>query len=423
MNIIHLSFSDISGGAARAAYRLHNSLRRIGLNSKMQVWSKASGDPSVYGNSSKTGRMATEIRSGIGLLANATMKVANPARHSINLLPSGWVHLLNSSDADIIHLHWLGAETLSIREIAQIRKPIVWTLHDMWAFCGAEHYTDDGLDARWRHGYQSTNRPRDESGFDLNYWTAGRKQRHWQKKPLNLVCPSNWLADCVRSSALMHNWPVSVIPNPLDLDDFRPIEKKLARWLLNLPPNKTLILFGAIGGSDDPRKGSDLLISALNYLNAEQHQDIELVIFGQSRPVQVPELGFPIRYMGHLHDEISLTLLYSAVDVFVAPSRQDNLPNTVVEASACGTPTVAFKIGGMPDLIQHQVSGYLAQPNNIDDLATGIKWVLDQQADNNSLGNAARQYAEKTFNSDLVARQYLSIYQESLGSQKDFSNH
>lgn len=410
MNILHINASDISGGAARAAYRLHCSLLQAGVGSNMQVWSKASGDPTVRGNSSKVGRILTEVRSGVGMLANATLKVANPARHSINLLPSGWVQSLNASDADIIHLHWLGAETLSIREIAQIRKPIVWTFHDMWAFCGAEHYTADGLDARWRHGYKSNNRPGDESGFDLNYWTAQRKQHHWQK-PFNLVCPSNWLAECVRASALMGDWPVTFIPNPLNLDNFHPIEKKLARKLLNLPQDKALVLFGAIGGSDDPRKGSDLLISALNYLEAFE---VELIIFGQSRPVRVPELGFPIRYMGHLHDEISLALLYSAVDVFVAPSRQDNLPNTVVEAIACGTPTVAFNIGGMPDLIQHQISGYLAIRDDVKDLAKGIEWVLERQSHDHNLGDAARQYAELNFDADLVAAQYIAIYQEAV---------
>ena len=416
MNILHLNFADISGGAARAAYRLHHSLLQLNVNSQMQVWSKTSGEPRIHGNSSKTGRMLTEIRSGVGMVANATMKASNPARHSINLLPAGWVNALNASDADVIHLHWLGAETLSIREIAQIRKPIVWTFHDMWAFCGAEHYTDDGVDARWRHGYKSNNRPAGESGFDLNYWTSRRKQHHWQD-PFNLVCPSNWLANCVKDSALMGNWPVTVIPNPLDLASFRPIEQRLARQLLNLPQDKSLILFGAIGGGDDPRKGSDLLISALNYLKPEQFpQELELVIFGQSRPIQVPELGFAIRYMGHLHDEVSLALLYSAVDVFVAPSRQDNLPNTVVEASACGTPTVAFKIGGMTDLIQHQISGYLALPYDVRDLAIGIQWVLEQQSHGNHLGVAARHHAELNFQADVVAGQYLAVYQEAVES-------
>lgn len=414
MNITHISFSDISGGAARAAYRLHHSLLQTGLSSEMQVWSKASGDTVVRGNSSKAGRMLTEVRSGVGMLATATMKVPTPVRHSVNFLPSGWVQSLNDSDADIIHLHWLGCETLSIREIAQIHKPIVWTFHDMWAFCGAEHYTDDGPDARWRHGYKSNNRPAGESGFDLNYWTSRRKQHHWQN-PFNLVCPSNWLANCVRDSALMASWPVTVIPNPLDLASFRPIEQGLARQLLNLPQAKSLVLFGAIGGTDDPRKGSDLLISALNFLKTEHFpQELELVIFGQSRPIQVPELGFAIRYMGHLHDEVSLALLYSAVDVFVAPSRQDNLPNTVVEASACGTPTVAFKIGGLTDLVQHQVSGYLASPYDAIDLAQGIQWVIERQSQNNSLGIAARHHAALNFQADLVVAQYLAVYRKAM---------
>ena len=417
MKIIHISFSDTHGGAARAAYRLHYSLEQIKIDSKMQVWSKGSGDSNVKGSSSKAARILTEVRSGLGLLANSTLRAANPVRHSINLLPSGWIQSLNSSDADVINLHWIGGEALSIREIARIRKPIVWTLHDMWAFCGAEHYTDDGLDARWRHGYRPDNRPSQESGFDLNYWTSQRKHRHWQH-PFNIVCPSNWLADCVRNSALMRGWPVSTIPNPLDLENFRPIDKKLARQLLNLPQDKTFVLFGAIGGSDDPRKGSDLLIAALNQLKTAEFENLELVIFGQSRPATVPELGFPIQYIGHLHDEISLALLYSAVDIFVAPSRQDNLPNTVVESLACGTPTVAFRIGGMPDLIQHQISGYLAQPNSISDLAAGIRWVLERQLRDNILGIAARKSAESNFHPQIVAKQYEVIYQAAIAAEK-----
>ena len=420
MKVIHISNSDISGGAARAAYRLHRSLLQIDIDSNMQVLSKSSGDPRVRCHSSKIGRILTEARSGVGMLASTALKTTNPVRHSIAILPSGWVKSLNSSDADVINLHWIGGETMSIRDISQIRKPIVWTFHDMWAFCGAEHYTDDGIDARWRHGYTSNNRPAYESGFDLNYWTARRKQRHWQQ-PFQLVSPSHWLADCVKASALMGNWPVTVIPNPIDLNSFRPIDKRLARQLLNLPQDRELILFGAIGGGEDPRKGSDLLIAALNRLKTERSQNMELVIFGQSPPLQEPALGFPIRYTGHLHDDISLALLYSAVDVFVAPSRQDNLPNTVVEAIACGTPSVTFKIGGMPDVIEHQISGYLAQPNDLQDLATGIRWVLEQQTQHNKLGIAARQSAESIFHPRLVSQQYRDVYQAAIAAPKNIS--
>lgn len=415
MKVIHISTSDIAGGAARAAYRLHRSLLQIDIDSSMQVASKSSGDPRVKCHSSKVGRMMTEARSGIGMLASATLKTTNPVRHSLSILPSGWVKSLNSSDADVINLHWIGGETMSIREIGQIRKPIVWTFHDMWAFCGAEHYTDDGADARWREGYRKNNRPSYESGFDINYWTARRKQRHWQQ-PFQLICPSRWMADCVKDSALMRDWPVAVIPYAIDLNTFRPIDRLLARQLLNLPPDRQLILFGAFGGSDDPRKGSDLLLAALDWLKTAGLQNMELVIFGQSPPLQEPQLGFPIRYTGHLHDDVSLALLYSAVDVFVAPSRQDNLPNTAIEAVACGTPSVTFNIGGMPDIIKHQVSGYLARPNDIQDLASGIKWVLEEQAQTNRLGSAARQSAEALFHPQLIAQQYRDIYQAAIAT-------
>lgn len=417
MQIIHVSYSDLSGGAARAAYRIHRCLLQAEIDSRMQVLSKSSDDPTVRGNSSKTGRITTEIRTGIGLLAKKTIKSCDPGRYSAGVLPSNWVKSFHASDADVINLHWVGAETLSIREIGQIRKPVVWTFHDMWAFCGAEHYTNDGLNARWREGYRGDNRPQDESSFDLNRWTWERKRRNW-KYPFHIICPSNWLANCVRNSALMADCPVSVIPNPLDLDSFRPIEKILARQLLNLPQQRSLILFGALGGTNDPRKGIDLLLQAIGFLETQQLKDIEIVIFGQSAPAQIPKLGFPLRYTGHLADDISLALLYSAADVFVAPSRQDNLPNTVVEAIACGTPTVAFKIGGMPDLIEHRVSGYLAQPYEAEDLATGIQWVLQQQKESKSLSLAARRHAEYMFDPVRVAQQYATVYKEAMNIQK-----
>ncbi|MHC5825509.1 MAG: glycosyltransferase, partial [Nostoc sp.] len=292
-----------------AAYRIHRCLLQAEIDSRMQVLSKSSDDPTVRGNSSKIGRITTEIRTGIGLLAKKTIKSCDPGRYSAGVLPSNWVKSFHASDADVINLHWVGGETLSIREIGQIRKPIVWTFHDMWAFCGAEHYTNDGLNARWREGYRADNRPQDESSFDLNRWTWEGKRRNW-KYPFHIICPSNWLADCVRNSALMADCPVSVIPNPLDLDSFRPIEKTLARQLLNLPQQRSLILFGALGGTNDSRKGIDLLLEAISFLETQQLKDIEIVIFGQSAPAQIPKLGFPLRYTGHLADDISLALLY-----------------------------------------------------------------------------------------------------------------
>jgi glycosyltransferase involved in cell wall biosynthesis len=174
----------------------------------------------------------------------------------------------------------------------------------MWAFCGAEHYTED---LRWRDGYTVNNRPAYESGFDLNRWTFVRKQNHW-KRHMHIVTPSKWLADCAKNSALMSDWPISVIPNTIDTDVWQPINKTFARKLLHLPLDVPLLLFGAMGGTLDPRKGFDLLQAALNQLRGNL-PGLEIVVFGQLAPVLGIDCIFPIHYTGHLHDDISLRLL------------------------------------------------------------------------------------------------------------------
>ena len=191
---------------------------------------------------------------------------------------------------------------LSISDIVKIEKPIVWTLHDMWAFCGAEHYTND---ERWKEGYQKYNRPNYESGFDLNRWTWERKKKYW-KNSFHVVTPSTWLAKCVSNSNLMKNWTVSLIPYAIDTDKWKPLNKIMSRKKLNLPEGVNLILFGAPGGGKDPRKGYDLLLKSLEYMKIK---NTELVIFGESKPEKNQNLKIPIHYMGDIFDDKILTLM------------------------------------------------------------------------------------------------------------------
>lgn len=412
MKVIQLNHSDINGGAARAAYRIHHALRHAEADSRMWVDSAASDDWTVLGPVTRLHNGLVKIRSILGSgLFKPVFKTANPIIHSPAILPSGRVSTLNNSDADVLHLHWVQGEMLSIAEIGRLNKAVVWTLHDMWAFCGAEHYTEE---FRWREGYSKGNRPCYESGFDLNRWTWERKRKHWQR-PMHIVAPSHWLAQCVRESALMCDWSVCVIPNPIDTDRWQPLEQALARELLSLPKDVPLLLFGAIGGGKDPRKGFDLLQSALQHLRGEI-PELHLVVFGQLCPQDPPDLGFPVHYAGHLHDDISLRALYSASDVFVLPSRQDNLPNTGVEASACGTPVVAFNTCGLPDIVTHQKTGYLAKAFDRDDFARGIAWVLGQSS-SGLLRKQAREHAVARFANTVVAGQYMQIYSDVLASQ------
>jgi glycosyltransferase involved in cell wall biosynthesis len=401
-----INHSDINGGAARAAYRIHQALLRQGLDSRMYVNEASSGDWSVEGPASTLEKTIAMLRAPVGGLFSRLLATECPVLHSPAILPSCRVKRINVSNADIVHLHWVHNELLSIRNLGCIRKALVWTLHDMWAFCGAEHYTEN---FRWRDGYTRHNRPSYERGLDLNRWTWWRKSKLWQR-PLHIVTPSHWLADCVRQSVLMHNWPVTVIPNPIDTDMWKPRDKALARQLLNLPSDVPLLLFGAIGGTKDPRKGFDLLKSALGNLRG-QIPGLELVVFGQMAPKETADLAFPVHYTGHLLDDVSLVLLYSAADATVIPSRQDNLPNTGIESFACGTPVVAFDVCGLPDIVEHQQTGYLAKAFDAIDLAKGLKWLLEDSDRRALLGKAARACALQRWSYEVVAPQYLDVYQ------------
>lgn len=410
MRVTHLSTADSNGGAARAAYRIHKALQETGIQSEMVVNEASSGDWSVKGPAGKLGKASSRLRRHLAAPLKALLHTENPVLHTPALVPSGWPGKLNATDADVVHLHGVHDEMLSIADIGRIGKPVVWTLHDMWGFCGAEHYSEDG---RWREGYWPGNRPPHESGFDLNRWTWLRKRKHW-RRPLSIVTPSRWLADCASSSMLMRDWPVTVVPNCLDTERWQPLSQPLARQLLGLPEEAPLLLFGGIGGSKDPRKGFDLLLEALAQLR-ERQPSLQLIVFGELAPPEPADLGFPVHYTGHLHDDLSLRALYSAADVFVLPSRQDNFPNTALEAHACGTPVVAFRTGGLPDMVEHRSTGYLAQPNDPQDLAAGIAWVLDDRLRLQILGEAARTRAEQLWNPARVASLYLEVYRAALG--------
>ena len=340
-------------------------------------------------------------------------KSARAGLRSPAWFPSGIVPELNASSADVLQLNFV-CGLLSVEEIGQIRKPLVWRLSDMWAFDGAEHYTDDSENARWRRGYHSGNRPAGERGLDLDRWVWGRKRDAWHR-PIHIVAPSKWLARCARESALMCDWPITVIPTTLDTAQFQPWPKTVARDVLGLPRETPLVLFGAVGGGSDPRKGRDFLPGALSRV-CMQIPNVEAVIFGQSEPANPPDFGVPTHWMGHLDDDATLSLLYSAVDVMLIPSRQDNLPQTGVESQSCGCPVVTFNTSGLPDLVEDKKSGYLARPFDGADLAAGVTWVLSDPLRHAALSAHARARALGLWSPEVVIPQYLEVYEEAIAS-------
>jgi glycosyltransferase involved in cell wall biosynthesis len=336
----------------------------------------------------------------------------NPVIHSLNWFPTGLGDWINRSEFDVVNLHWLGAEMLSVEEIGLIRKPVCWTMHDMWPFSGAEHYDDIQYPGRYRHEYTRHNRPPRYSGPDLDAWVWRRKRRAWAERSFHLVSPSCWLAGCAAESALMARQPCCVIPNCVDTDIFKPIDRRLARGILNLDPDRRYVLFGATASTSDLRKGFHLLQPALCSLARQPGigANTELLVFGAPTPERQPDLGLPVHYLGTFHDDMSLAVLYSAADVFAAPSMQDNLPNTLVESLACGTPCVAFSVGGMPDLVEPGITGYLAEPGNPESFMRQLLAALQQRP----LGReAARNKALRTYSSILTANRYKHLYESA----------
>lgn len=408
MRILQVSTSDREGGAARAAYRLHRALLESGIESRMRVNVKSSDDETVIGPHTRTQKVVVKAKSVIAGHLNRLQSSLNPICHSSDWWRSRLDREINAAPHDVVHLHWVQGEFLPIEAIGRLRKPVVWTMHDSWVFCGSEHHPQGPDDRRAVEGYLRGNRPPGHAGLDLDRWCWKRKFRCW-RRPLSLVAPSRWLANAARASALVGDWPIHVIPNALPTAIYRPWPQLVAREAFGLPKDAEIVLFGAIAARTDPNKGWDLLAPAIAEL-AGRRPAMVPVVFGMTEPIEPPDLGVPVRYVGRLHDDQALALLYNAADVMVVPSRLENLSQAATEAQSCGTPVVAFDAGGMPDAVVHHETGFLAAPYKSRDLARGLEWVLEDRSRLANLRKNARRRAEESWSPGAVVREYNDLY-------------
>lgn len=420
MRVLHVNTSDLDGGAARAANRIHRALRSIGVDSQMLVIELREPAPHVHQPLSPSRQVIYRAKLALSKrLLSRQHTPTNPVLHSLNRFSSGLANWINHSQFDIVNLHWVGREMLSVEEIGRIRKPICWTMHDMWPFSGAEHYDDLTYPGRYRTSYTPDTRPITYSGADLDAQVWHRKRKAWSGKRFQLISPSRWLASCAGESSLMRHQPCCVIANCVDTDIFKPLDRRTARGVLNLSADKRYILFGAMYSTSDMRKGFHLLREALLQLSTHPGilRNTELLVFGSSAPLNSFDFNLPIHYLGHFHDEISLALLYSAADVFVAPSLQDNLPNTIVESLSCGTPCVAFNIGGMPDLMVPAMPELLANIREPQSLTSSLLHALNTPLERDLI----RRHALQMFAPSSLAKAYSDVY-VNLASGKDIGH-
>lgn len=413
MNILHMNASDIDGGAARAAYRLHHGLLDIGVQSRMLVQNCSTGEPAITRRPSSWAEQLALWRPLFDTLPRYLHPNRSLMHWSTNWFPTRIDRDIRHLDPDIVHLHWINQGFVSIAALKNFNRPIIWTLHDCWPFTGGCHYPGAC------HAFeQSCGRcPMLASTFqpDLSRWTFTRKQRHWNKLNLTLITPSQWMADMVRGSRLLGNKRIEVIPNGLDTTLYRPRNKKFAREMFNLPKDRPLLLYGAMNALNDTKKGFGLLIEALNRLSHDAtHLGVELVIFGVAKGTSLPSLSIPARIVGNLRDEFSMALLYTAADVTVVPSIEDNLPNVVMESMACGTPVVAFATGGIPDMITCDINGLLASLGDTQKLALCLAELLNNEGRRNILGQEARKKVEERFAHTSIAQRHVALYQSVL---------
>ncbi|MFQ7191632.1 MAG: glycosyltransferase family 4 protein [Megamonas funiformis] len=418
MKILHVNTNDIEGGAARAANRLHKGLLQKNIYSRMIVNNKKTDDFTVITlNTNKLERIKTKIRLFLDEKLKSIYFKRLKVTWSCNLFCNkSLVNFINKSNFDIVHFHWINASMLSIKDIKKINKPIVWTMHDMWPFTGGCHYSDNCV--LYKEDCNKCKQLSNKKDTFLSGYILKEKYSSYKKKSIVYVTPSEWLEKCSKESFLLKNSNIKVIPNGIDLKIFKKLDKNFCKKILNLDLSKKYILFGAMTSTSDKRKGYDLLKRALSFFKEKfylKDKDIVLLVFGANKPQNNENLPFDINYLGQISDDITLNIIYNSADVFIAPSREDNLPNTIVEALSCGVPCVAFNVGGMIDLIEHKNNGYLAEPFNIEDLAEGINFVLEDENRWNNLSENALNKAQKDYNINDISDKYIDLYKKILG--------
>tara|TARA_R110001592_G_scaffold363221_3_gene681794 strand:+ start:187978 stop:189264 length:1287 start_codon:yes stop_codon:yes gene_type:complete len=324
------------------------------------------------------------------------------------------INTIKNNRSNILHLHWINHGFLgldSLHKLRFLKRPIVWTLHDMWAFTGGCHHSMDC------NGFQSEcgsclylSKP---SSKDLSHQIWKKKKAFFNSLDITVVCPSNWLANKARESSLFKHRRIEVIPNPLDCNTFKPTDKNLAKSELKLPADKKHICFVS-ANINSPFKGINKLIDALKTLETlyVDASEIEIIVLGKIDSEDLfADLTFKAHFGGYITSEAEMVSYYNAADVFVLPSLQDNLPNTVMEALACGTPVAAFDTGGVSDMVDENV-GYLAKYNDSDDLAQGLFELLSNDNDRLRKGINAVEKVKTKFSYPVVAKKYSELYHQ-----------
>lgn len=412
MKVLHLSTFDKSGGAARAASRLHHGLLDGGVNSQMLVMQKNSNDRKVVGMSASVFQpLYSRLRPRVDALPLLHYRKKTNTPWNVGWLNSGVPAEIARLEPDIVHAHWIGAGFISLDELAFVPKGWIWTMHDAWAFTGGCHILGSCVAYENECGRCPQLGSSDFDDLSRSRWI--KRREIYALNPPTIIVPSKWMQDCIKSSSLLREARTELIPNGLDTEVYRPINKKEARTNLGIPQDKHVILFGAYSSNGDPNKGFGNLKLALSKLAAKySRHEIVLVIVGAEAPEKSEDLPFDVKYLGRLDSDIALVRAYSSANVVCIPSFQESFGQMATEAMACGTPVVAFKTTGLLDIVDHLLTGYMANAFDESDFASGIDFVLSNQNEAIKMSVEGRNKVLRNFDIRLVANAHRKLYIE-----------
>jgi glycosyltransferase involved in cell wall biosynthesis len=399
MKILHISYSDNIGGASRAAYRIHQAQLKSGINSQMLVLVKTTSDDTVIRAKDFINSYRYKFNRIAERFFNRIFNLSGSEPRSLGIIGSGLWRFINRFEADIVHLHWVNGGILSLGDISKISLPIVWTFHDLWPLNGLTHYDSEKDQTLSIKQFKIIN--------VLDDYLKRRKTKLIFSKNIQCIANSKWTARQISKKLGVGSATIPILPYPIDLEFWSRKNSQIdARNALGIPTDKRIIMFGAPGGSSDPRKGFDLLEKALLFLSDEMLETTSLVVFGGDF-----DLAFlkhdNIICLGPIFNDIKLRTVYEASDVVVMPSRLETFGQVALEAIACGSPVVAFSTSGLKDVISHKITGYLAKPYDSRDLHDGICWCLDEQGKFNS----HEWYANvNKFGNQQMAKKYQIFY-------------
>jgi len=412
MRVLLVNTSERIGGAAIATSRLMEALKNNGIKAKMLVRDKQTDQITVVTLDKSWINLWRFIWERIIIWKANRFKRNNLFAVDIANTGIDITSLPEFKQADVIHLNWINQGMLSLQKIKKIidtGKPIVWTMHDMWCFTGICHYSDECM------GYLNACGKcpfiyKNNSDNDLSHKIFLKKEKLLYSAHISFVTCSHWLEKKAKESKLLQRFPITCIPNTINTNLFRPTSKNEAREICNLPLDKKLLLFGSLKISDE-RKGFKYLVEACHLLhdNYSDMNNLGVVVFGKQTEEISSLLPFPIYSMDYISAERQLANIYNAVDLYVTPSLQDNLPNTIIEAMACGIPCVGFDVGGIPEMIDHLKNGYIAKYKSAADLAKGIYWTLSE-GNYNELSKQACKKTINCYSESSVAMKYIELY-------------